>query len=77
MRELNLTMLAERAEARQVLPTTETEARLLSFLSAEPVHVDDLTRAVGLPVSQVVSTLTMMELKGLVRQVGGMKYVAA
>lgn len=77
LRELNLTMLAEQSEARQVLPTTETESLLLSLLSAEPVHVDDLTRAAGLPVSQVISTLTMMELKGLVRQVGGMKYVAA
>lgn len=76
LRELNLTMLAEQSEARQVLPSTETESLLLSLLSAEPVHVDDLTRAAGLPVSQVISTLTMMELKGLVRQVGGMKYVA-
>jgi len=77
LQELNLTMVAEQKEARQVLPTTETEALLLAHLSAEPVHVDDLTRAVGLPVAQVTSTLALMELKGMVRQVGGMKYVAA
>jgi len=77
LQELNLTMIAEQKEARQVLPTTETEALILAHLSAEPVHVDDLTRAVGLPVAQVTSTLALMELKGMVRQVGGMKYVAA
>jgi len=77
LQELNLTMVAEQKEARQVLPTTETEALILAHLSAEPVHVDDLTRAVGLPVAQVTSTLALMELKGMVRQVGGMKYVAA
>ncbi|MFN3761854.1 MAG: DNA-processing protein DprA [Anaerolineae bacterium] len=77
LQELNLTMVAEQKEARQALPTTETEALLLAHLSAEPVHVDDLTRAVGLPVAQVTSTLALMELKGMVRQVGGMKYVAA
>ena len=77
LQELNLTMVAEQKEARQVLPTTETEALLLAHLSAEPVHVDDLTRAVGLPVAQVTSTLALMELKGMVRQVGGMKYVAS
>lgn len=76
LRELNLTMVAQQAEARQTLPATEMESLLLSHLGNEPVHVDELTRAVGLPVSQIVSTLTMMELKGLVRQVGGMKYVA-
>jgi DNA processing protein len=77
LQELNLTMVAEQKEARQALPTTETEALILAHLSAEPVHVDDLTRAVGLPVAQVTSTLALMELKGMVRQVGGMKYVAA
>ncbi len=76
LRELNLTMVTQQAEARQTLPVTETESLLLAHLGAEPLHVDELTRAVGLPVSQVISTLTMMELKGLVRQVGGMKYVA-
>jgi DNA processing protein len=77
LRELNLTMAAEQAQAREVLPETETEAAILAHLGAEPVHVDDLGRMVGLPIAEVTSALTLMELKGLVRQVGGMKYVAA
>ncbi|HEC34114.1 MAG TPA: DNA-protecting protein DprA [Chloroflexi bacterium] len=77
LRELNLTMVAEQAEAREVLPATEAEAALLAHLGAEPVHVDELGEAVGLPIAQITSTLAMMELKGMVRQVGGMKYVTA
>ncbi len=77
LRELNLSMVAEQAEARQVLPATEAEAALLGCLGTEPLHVDELQRAVGLPISQVTSTLALMELKGMVRQVGGMKYVLA
>jgi len=77
LRELNLTMAAEQAQAREVLPETETEAAILAHLGAEPVHVDDLGRAVGMPIAEVTSALTLMELKGLVRQVGGMKYVTA
>ena len=77
LRELNLTMVAEQAQAREVLPETETEAAILAHLGPEPIHVDDLGRAVGLPIAEVTSALTLMELKGLVRQVGGMKYVAA
>ncbi len=77
LEELNLTMVAEQTKARQVLPEDETEAALLQHLSPEPTHVDELQRQSSLPISQVTSTLAMMELKGMVRQVGGMNYVVA
>jgi DNA processing protein len=77
LEELNLTMVAEQAEAREIIPDNETEAVLLEHLSTEPIHVDELGRATGLPISQVASTLTLMELKGKIRQVGGMNYVIA
>lgn len=76
LEELNLTMVAEQAQARQVLPATETEAALLARLGSEPTHVDELGRSTGLPISEVTSALALMELKGMIRQVGGMKYVA-
>ncbi len=77
LRELNLTMVTEQSQAREVLPASETEAALLTYLGGDPTHVDELGRAVGLPIDQVTSTLALMELKGMVRQVGGMKYVTA
>ena len=77
LEELNLTMVSEQAQARAVIPENETEALLLEHLSVEPVHVDALGRAVRLPIAQVSSTLALMELKGMVRQVGGMSYVLA
>lgn len=77
LEELNLTMVSEQAQARAVIPENETEAVLLQHLSAEPLHVDALGQAVDLPIAQVTSTLALMELKGMVRQVGGMSYVVA
>jgi len=77
LEELNLTMVSEQAQARAVIPENETEALLLEHLSAEPIHVDLLGRTVKLPIAQVTSTLALMELKGMVRQVGGMSYVLA
>jgi len=77
LEQLNLTMVAQQAEAREVIPQDATEAKLLGLLSAEPVHIDDIQRTTGLPISQVSSTLALMELKGMVRQVGGMNYVVA
>jgi DNA processing protein len=48
---------------------------LLKQLSAEPTHIDEVCRSSGLPVATVSSTLAMMELKGMVRQVGTMNYI--
>lgn len=73
---LDLTRNVERREIRKVIPSDATEASLLEMLGAEPIHVDEIRARIGLPVEKVSSTLTMMELKGMVRQVGGMNYVA-
>jgi DNA processing protein len=74
---LDLTRLPEQQTARAVLPANATEGLLLQLLTNGPLHVDDLGRHSGLPIHEVSSTLTMMELKGLVRQVGPMQYSAA
>ncbi|MBC7224399.1 MAG: DNA-protecting protein DprA [Anaerolineae bacterium] len=77
LEELNLRLAVEQAEARTVLPSDPTEARLMELLSEEPRHVDELGLESGLPIAVVTSTLALMELKGMVRQVGGMHYVLA
>jgi DNA processing protein len=38
--------------------------------------VDEIRSQTDLPIETVSATLAMMELKGMVRQVGGMNYVA-
>ena len=77
LEELNLTMVAQQLELRAVVPENETESLVLGFLSGDPLHVDELVRRTALPISEVSSTLALMELKGMVRQVGGMNYVVA
>ena len=73
---LNLTQVSEHRSARAALPTDPTEAQLYQLLGREPLHVDEIRTRSNLPIEQVSATLTIMELKGLVRQVGGMNYVA-
>jgi DNA processing protein len=75
LEELNLMMVAQQVEVRAVVPETETEALLLQHLSLDPVHVDEIALHVGLPIADVTSNLALMELKGMVRQVGGMNFV--
>ena len=59
-----------------MIPADETEARLLNVLGGEPLHVDEIRNQADLPIERVSATLALMELKGMVRQVGGMNYVA-
>jgi len=77
LEELNLTAVARQMELKEVIPSSETESLLLRQLSVEPTHIDKVCRNSGLPTSTVSSTLAMMELKGLVKQVGAMNYVLA
>ena len=73
---LDLTMVVERRTARVVLPADAVEARLYDILGLEPLHVDEIRARTDMPIEKVTSTLALMELKGMVRQVGGMNYVA-
>jgi len=75
LEELNLTAVAQQMEIKEVMPASDTEALLLGQLSVEPIHIDEVCRGSGLPISTVSSTLAVMELKGMVRQVGNMNYV--
>ena len=77
LEELNLTMMIQQTEARAIIPDNDVEASLLEQLSSEPIHIDDLGQATKLSAADIASALTLMELKGMVRQVGGMNYVIA
>jgi predicted Rossmann fold nucleotide-binding protein DprA/Smf involved in DNA uptake len=43
-------------------------------LGVDPIHVDEIARACGLPIAVINSALTMLELKGLAQNVGHMQY---
>ena len=47
---------------------------LWDMLTAEPKHVDALVAAAGAETGQVLTALTELELKGLVKQQAGMRF---
>ncbi|UCG23654.1 MAG: DNA-processing protein DprA, partial [Chloroflexota bacterium] len=77
LEELNLTMVPEHSALQMVMPESAEEAAILGHLSHQPLHIDELIRLAELPSGMVSSTLSMMELKGMVQQVGGMNFVLA
>lgn len=73
---LDLTRITHQRTARQTLLADENESKLLNILSHDPQHIDEIRAQTGLAIEKVSSLLVMMELKGMVRHVGGMNYVS-
>jgi DNA processing protein len=72
--EKNLSSSVE-SHASHHLSLTKEQEKVFSLLSHEPVHVDKIIKAVRLETSSVNSLLTLLEIKGLIRNVGGMYYI--
>jgi len=81
LQELNLTIVVQQAEFKEFPPSerlgveSSVESAILKQLSSEPNHIDEICRRSGLTMPEVSSTLAMLELKGVARQVGSMNYV--
>ncbi|MFO8101029.1 MAG: DNA-processing protein DprA [Dehalococcoidia bacterium] len=77
LEELNLDLIPQQIALENLSPANDIESALLEHMVEGPVHIDELCRSTSLPVSTVSSTLTIMELKGMVSQLGNMNYIAA
>ncbi len=75
LEELNLTYVGQQLELKALFPEDENEREVLRHVTFDPIHIDEVIRSTGLPISTVSGLLAMMELKNMIRQVGGMNYV--
>lgn len=53
---------------------SDAEQIIIDNLTREPIHIDDLTRQLAIPASEVSATLVMLEMKGRVKSLGGAKF---
>ncbi len=82
--EISRTQSAEsaspmRATPRAAAPTpqaviTDTEREILSVLTNDGAFVDEIAAACRVSIAEALSTLTFLELKGLVRQFSGKRF---
>ena len=73
--ELNLSTIEYQIELAAFFPEDDAQAAVLKYVTFDPIHIDEIIRNSSLASSTVSGALTMMELRGLIRQVGGMNYV--
>ena len=71
LEELNIESRIVKSQAKQVLPETDTEKKLLELITTDEFDIDSLVRISGMDTSRVLSALTTMELKGMVKNAGG------
>ena len=54
----------------KVMPTGKVEKKLVVLLEKEPLHIDQLAAVSGFEVADVSARLTIMELRGIVKNLG-------
>ncbi len=72
---LRLDITKKETTSIQAPSLAPNEEALYKLLSREPVMVDILIKSSTLPQTTVMSTLTLMEMKGVIKNVGAMRYV--
>ncbi|OGH92948.1 MAG: DNA protecting protein DprA [Candidatus Magasanikbacteria bacterium RIFOXYD2_FULL_39_9] len=75
LESLNIQEIKEIINSNKGTPTNPTEAKILECLSKEPVHIDLIIKTTGLESPTVNSALVLMEMRGRVRNLGGMNYI--
>ncbi|MCH7640878.1 DNA-protecting protein DprA [Patescibacteria group bacterium] len=77
LNELDLQLKVDKEAVQKVLPTSKEEGILAEILEVEPLHLDQIAAISGLQVADISARLTIMELKGLVKRLGGGVYKKA
>lgn len=75
LEDLNLDKLTQEILSSEIIAENEEEQKILNILTRQPLHFDQIAKTCGLPTSRVASTLTIMEMKGKVRNLGANQYV--
>jgi len=71
---LDLAEVQHQQAVRALLPGNEVEATLLKIMGDQVLTVDEMCFLSGLSAEKVLASLAMMELKGLVRNLGGASF---
>lgn len=74
MEELHLQTIVDKDAVEKLLPGDAKEAKIIEILNLEEAHLDELVRMTGSNIGDLSARLTVMEMKGLVRNIGGNVY---
>lgn len=70
LEELDMQIKVDLEAVEHVMPASREESELLRILETEPLHLDELARISGSQVNNLSARLTIMEMKGMVKNLG-------
>ncbi|MCD6149471.1 DNA-processing protein DprA [bacterium] len=75
LEELNIEKIKEAEKIKKIIPDSPEEERILKILSGEPLHIDKIIKLSKLKTSVASSTIAIMEMKGMIKNMGGQNYM--
>ena len=72
---LDLNIVSNYIRTERVVAENKEEELVLTYMKNEPIHIDVLVRLTKLDIKVINTTLSMMEIGGKIRNLGGMNYV--
>lgn len=75
LEELNIAKFQEKKTVREFIPASKEEEIIVKMLSHEPTHIDRIIKLSKMNTSGVSSILIILEMKGIVKDIGGQNYI--
>jgi len=77
IKTLDLNQITNYIENKKIIPDSPEEEKILKYINHEPIHINDIARVLNINITIINSTLAIMEMKGMVKNLGNMQYVLA
>lgn len=74
LEEIQLESRVKQQSAREIIAESPEEEKIIKVLGNDELHVDKIVQRSDLQTSVVTATLTMMEMKGKVKNLGNQRY---
>ena len=72
--ELNIQAVFKEIKIETAIDNKEEEI-VLKYLTKEPLHIDKLKKICNLNINVLSSALTLLEIKGIIKDIGGKNYI--
>lgn len=74
LEEMDMDLKVDKEKMESISPDSPEESQIVNLLENEPLYLDELVRITGSKTSEISARLTIMEMKGLIKNLGGGKY---
>lgn len=75
LEELNLTDLKTEKGIKEEENLTEEEKIILNIIEKEPIHIDKICKISKMAAGQVLSIVSVLEIRDIIKNIGGSKFV--